>query len=152
MLRICYEYVPRQSCIAAEQTKNCRFSRQTQRHSLPQKASLAQLWRQFVPQVFFRKLSNIMFVATAAAVPQNTFDNLYRPLGTQLLHADTFVDMLSGGHTTLHPIGSVQYNGLHSCSSVFAALDEKDNFCVNKGSLLMATLVQKLPTNKARYT
>ncbi len=34
-----------------------------------------------MPQAFFLKLSNIMFVAAAAAVPQNTFDSLYRPLG-----------------------------------------------------------------------
>ncbi len=74
--RICYEYVPRQSCIAVEQTKNCRFPGRTQRHSLPQNASSAQPQCQFVPQAFFRKLSNIMFVA----VPQNTFDSLYRPL------------------------------------------------------------------------
>ncbi len=42
-------------------------------------ATSAQPQRQFVPQAFFLKLSNIMFVAAAAAVPQNTFDSLYRP-------------------------------------------------------------------------
>ncbi len=39
----CYEYVSRQSCIAVECTKNCRFSKQTQRHSLLQNAGSAQL-------------------------------------------------------------------------------------------------------------
>ncbi len=38
----CYEYVPRQSCIAAERTKNCWFSGRTQRHSLPKNAGSAQ--------------------------------------------------------------------------------------------------------------
>ncbi len=32
-----------------------------------------------MPQAFFRKLSNIMFVAAVVAVPQNTFDSLYQP-------------------------------------------------------------------------
>ncbi len=36
MLQICYKYVLRQSCIATERTKNCRFSGQIPRHSLPQ--------------------------------------------------------------------------------------------------------------------
>ncbi len=58
MLRTCYEYVPRQSCIAAERTKNCRFSGRTQRHSLLQNASSAQQRRQFVPQAFFHKFSS----------------------------------------------------------------------------------------------
>ncbi len=48
------------------------------RHSLPQNASSAQPRRQFVPQPFFLKLSNIMFVAAVVAVPQNMFDSLYR--------------------------------------------------------------------------
>ncbi len=80
MLRTCYEYVLRQNCIATERTKNCRFSGQTQRHSLPQNASSAQPRRQFVPQAFFRKFSIIMFVAAVVAVPQNTFHSLYRPI------------------------------------------------------------------------
>ncbi len=79
----CYEYVPRQSCIAAEQTKNCQFSGRTQRHSLPQNAGSAQPRRQFVPRAFFLKLSNIKFVAAVAAVSQNTFDSLYRPMHLQ---------------------------------------------------------------------
>ncbi len=79
MLRTCYEYVPRQSCIAAERTKNYRVSGRTQRHSLPQNGGSAQPQRQFVPQAFFLKLSNIMLVAAAAAMPRNTFDSLYRP-------------------------------------------------------------------------
>ncbi len=74
----CYEYVPRQSCIAMERTKNCRFSGRTQKHSLPQNVGAAQPRRQFVPQAFFLKLSNTMFVAAAVAVPQNTFNSLYR--------------------------------------------------------------------------
>ncbi len=80
MPRTCYEYVPRQSCIAAERTKNFRFSGRTQRHSLPQNASSTQPRRQFVPQAFFCKFLNIIFVVAAAAVPQNTFHSLYRPL------------------------------------------------------------------------
>ncbi len=84
MLRTCYEYVPRLSCISVERTKNCCFSGRTQRHSLPQNASSAQPRRQFVPQAFFRKFSNIMFVAAAAAVPQNTFHSLYQPWNLQL--------------------------------------------------------------------
>ncbi len=63
-----------------ERTKNCWFSGQTQRHSLPQNAGSAQPRQQFVPQAFFLKLSNIMFVAAAAVVPQNMFDSLYQPL------------------------------------------------------------------------
>ncbi len=78
----CYEYVLRQSCIAAERTKNCRFSGRTQRHFLPQNAGSAQLRRQFVPRAFFLKRSNIMLVAAMEAVHQNTFDSLYRPLCT----------------------------------------------------------------------
>ncbi len=76
----CYEYVPKQSCIATERIKNCQFSGRTLRHSLPQNASSAQPRQQFVPQAFFCKLSNVMFVASMAAMLQNTFDSLYRPL------------------------------------------------------------------------
>ncbi len=76
----CYEYVPRQSCIAAERPKNCQFSGRTQSHSLPQNASSAQPRWQFVPQAFFCKFLNVTFVAATAAVPQNTFHSLYRPL------------------------------------------------------------------------
>ncbi len=39
-----------------------------------------------MPQAFFLKLSNIMFVAAAMAVPQDTFDSLYRPLGVETVH------------------------------------------------------------------
>ncbi len=48
-------------------------------HSLLQNASSAQPRRQFVPQAFFHKFSNIMFVAAVAAMPQNTFHSLYGP-------------------------------------------------------------------------
>ncbi len=41
----------------------------------------------FVPQAFFLKLLNIMFVAAVAAVPQNTFDSLYRPLYEQVVRS-----------------------------------------------------------------
>ncbi len=93
--RTCYEYVPKQSCIVVEQTKNCRFSGQTQRHSLPQNAGSAQPRRQFVPQAFFLKLSNIMFVAAAAAVPQNTFDSLYRSYGMPYLVGESLAQSSS---------------------------------------------------------
>ncbi len=95
MLQTCYEYVPRQSCIATEQTKNCRFSGRTQRHSLPQNAGSAKLRQQFVPQAFFLELSNIMFVAATAAVPQDMLDSLYRPLNFLLPgHSFMIVDLV----------------------------------------------------------
>ncbi len=90
----CYEYVPRQSCITAERTKNCRFSGQTQRHSLPQNAgrpshgsslchkhffSNSRTSRSWLPRRLCRKTSSIVCTSLKIYVGDSWNEKQYHP-------------------------------------------------------------------------